>query len=885
MRILLLSGVLLASVAVPACAPMPATPATVGGGVGFGAVVAEKKSKAGESCLKSADCEGALGCIDSKCKTTTRTTDASGAADGGTGPEDVATEPDAAGQEVESADSAGCTPKCPSMDCQDGCGGSCAGTCEDGNLCTSGDHCEAGACKPAATVLCQDGNECTFDGCAAAAGCVFTPSDGAACSDGNPCTGDGTCEGENCNPGSPTNCDDKNPCTSDVCDGAGGDCKHAPVDGTCGSGGKCVSGACLTCPPGKAIGAGNVCVSAVGCEGKCGAASKDGAGKQCFCDDVCADPKYNDCCADKPKWCGDGKCKPKDKQGCCGKDLCWFDSCGKQDPESALPCEYGCNATANACATDPCMGVPVEGVCLGTKSAYTYCSVPTGNQQPTVEMEFCSPIEECKVVDGTAQCVELPGYCDPGDMQCDAKNPDQSRVCDANGVWQAKPCAACKYSAIGPTCPGKVATVAYTGTFSFEYQLPNAGKTDWTSTPEVWHPVGAIVFSKHAEPSQAPQIIDADYVAADGTVTLQVAKAPGALDSIVLMAATAEPLSMKLKYAVVIPDTADGEQKLGPQKPLKVWSWAWPVSILTPTFAVTVPAAQSAALNVYYTIHGAMEATFQQYGYYGDSLIVWLRMNTTWSCGKCVWPVSTEAFGNSMKQQMFIGASALDQSYWSDAVNAHEAGHWVMGSYGKSPGEGGTHFLGNPTFPGQAWSEGWATYFSSLLRDDTVQTDKQGGGFFWYDIGINKYGSGKTWQKPTLSGGLLQKTDENHVAAMLWSMTSTETKNPIYEPDNARFFEALASDAMTKPWIIMFSPVGYAAAAYGRAYFRTLWQVAANGTFYDEIATNFPAPMFADMLDALMCLKAPAKPMPGWLIDLSVGDYPFPTATPMCPKP
>jgi hypothetical protein len=789
---------------------------------------------------------------------------------------------DTAPGEVVGQDATGCVPKCPSDDCKDGCGGICEGTCEDGNLCTAGDHCEAGACKPASTKLCNDGNDCTYDGCAPAMGCVFTALEGAACPDGNPCTYDGTCSGQSCKPGTPINCDDKNPCTKDLCEGTAGGCEHIPVDGPCGSGGKCVAGKCQTCPPGKVLSVSNQCVSAVGCEGKCGDKSVDGSGKGCYCDEICSDPKYNDCCADKQQWCGDGACKPKDKKVCCGKDLCWLDSCGKQDPAPAEKCKFGCDEAAKACATDLCKGVPIEGVCLGSQNAYTFCSVPTGNQQPSVEVEFCAFFEECKMVDGAAQCVELPGFCEPGEMQCDPKNPDQARVCDDQGAWKNQPCPSCKYTAIGPACPGKIATVPYKGTFSYEYQAPNDFNTDWTTVPQTFQPIGAIAVSLHAEPGGPLQMIDADYVPKGGTVTLEVAKTPGAQDSIALGALAADWGTSKLRLAVVIPDTADGKQEVEGMKPGKPWWWSWPVSTLAPSYSVTVPANQSAALNVYYAVQWAMDATADQYFKYGDPLIVWLRMNTTWSCGACVWPSPIDAFGTTFQQQMFIGADAVNQAYWSDAVNAHEAGHWVMDSYGKSPGEGGTHFLGNPTFPGQAWSEGWATYFSSLLRDDAVYFDKQNGGAFWFDISKMQYSKGQVWQKPSAMGGLLQKMDENHVAAMLWAMTSKATEDPISEPDNKRFFAALASPAMTKPWIVQFSQSGYAATGYGRGYFRHSWDVAPDGTFFDVSESKQPAPMVADMFDALMCLKAPDKPLPGWQVKLAIGNYPFPSDAPKC---
>ncbi|MBM4343421.1 MAG: SUMF1/EgtB/PvdO family nonheme iron enzyme [Deltaproteobacteria bacterium] len=66
-------------------------------------------------------------------------------------------------------------------------------TCDDGDPCTFGEACVAGACLPGAATTCDDGNDCTADMCDPASGCTATalPA-GATCAVGL-CTS-GTCK-------------------------------------------------------------------------------------------------------------------------------------------------------------------------------------------------------------------------------------------------------------------------------------------------------------------------------------------------------------------------------------------------------------------------------------------------------------------------------------------------------------------------------------------------------------------------------------------------------------------------------------------------------------------------------------------------------------------
>jgi formylglycine-generating enzyme required for sulfatase activity len=90
--------------------------------------------------------------------------------------------------------------------CKDDGAGYTEVSCDDGNACTQGDGCAAGACKPGAYSCpcavaseakdCDDGNSCTLDKCVAAGGlfkCESSAQVNAACSDGDACTPTDTC--------------------------------------------------------------------------------------------------------------------------------------------------------------------------------------------------------------------------------------------------------------------------------------------------------------------------------------------------------------------------------------------------------------------------------------------------------------------------------------------------------------------------------------------------------------------------------------------------------------------------------------------------------------------------------------------------------------------
>lgn len=141
------------------------------------------------------------------------------------------------------------------------------GTCDDGDQCTIGDHCEGGACVGTGPANCDDNNACTDDTCDAVLGCQHA-NNTSACDDGNSCTNNDTCSNGACTgtnaPAGQACTGDTNVCTTDGCDG-NGHCISVPNNLPCDDGSACTTGD--HCSNGTCSGAavccddGNICTT------------------------------------------------------------------------------------------------------------------------------------------------------------------------------------------------------------------------------------------------------------------------------------------------------------------------------------------------------------------------------------------------------------------------------------------------------------------------------------------------------------------------------------------------------------------------------------------------------------------------------------------------
>ncbi|PYQ11620.1 MAG: hypothetical protein DMH00_07735 [Acidobacteria bacterium] len=120
-------------------------------------------------------------------------------------------------------------------------------TCSDGNACTQTDTCQGGACTGANPVVCTPSDSCHDAGtCDTGTGLCSNPPkpDGSTCSDGNACTQTDTCQSGACSGANPVVCSASDQChDAGTCNSGTGLCSNPPKpDGTtCEDGNPCTA--------------------------------------------------------------------------------------------------------------------------------------------------------------------------------------------------------------------------------------------------------------------------------------------------------------------------------------------------------------------------------------------------------------------------------------------------------------------------------------------------------------------------------------------------------------------------------------------------------------------------------------------------------------------
>jgi len=501
---------------------------------------------------------------------------------------------------------------------------------------------------------------------------------------------------------------------------------------------------------------------------------------------------------------------------------------------------------------DPCAGVSVTGECVSPVRARA-CVVPTGNGSPLLVTTDCREFEHC-AVQGQARCVLNAGACVPNQTECvDAK---QIRSCDAHGAWQTDSCSgSCKQSAAGAFCVNDAPSDTIRGTLSYDAVPPRADYDDWADAAVDTPAEGVFVLA-----GDGTNWTDSTLVAAGGTFSIVAPTTKTGNEQLAFLLLHPDPTGAFPEFGVFDPDVPDGVVSTSAKWSAQAWSFVVKLANLPQDGQVRITEQQgSGAVHVYERLLQVHRFISEFYEQAPRTIAAWLHLNSAWDCGTCFAPWPAEVDSMQFDSQLFISATAQDRSYWSDAVTVHEAGHFAMWSYGFSPNEGGEHCLGQPTAPGQAWSEGWATGFSSILRDSSTYWDKQLGSMFWFDLGKRQYQDAE-WKRPSRVDGLMQQIDENEVAAMLWSLS----QDAEIGPDAT--LAGLRAASVTH-------------ASFKRGYTRHVWeQRNCKRTSYAD--TGESSPMFADYLDGLRCAGAPAAAIDRATIPQQY--FPYPSEAPLC---
>jgi hypothetical protein len=290
--------------------------------------------------------------------------------------------------------------------------------CDDGDPCTVGEACAAGACAGGVAPNCNDGNLCTDDACDPLSGCTHAPN-AAPCSDGDVCTVVDQCAGGQCVGAGALSCDDGDPCTDDLCDPATG-CQHLPAEGAacddgnaCTVGDHCAAGACVfdgpaVCTDGNPCTT-DSCAPATGCVFTL---------NEVPCDD-------GDLCTTGDH-CHLGLCVAAGALACDDGNLCTDDACapgaGCTHTPNAAPCDDGNACTAgDHCAAGSCVAaaaVPCDDGDLCTDDTCDPAAgcVFTMNEAPCDDGDLCTTGDHCHLGD----CVAAGALgCDDGNVCTD----------------------------------------------------------------------------------------------------------------------------------------------------------------------------------------------------------------------------------------------------------------------------------------------------------------------------------------------------------------------------------------------------------------------------------------------------------------------------------
>jgi hypothetical protein len=130
---------------------------------------------------------------------------------------------------------------------------------------------------------------------------------------------------------------------------------------------------------------------------------------------------------------------------------------------------------------------------------------------------------------------------------------------------------------------------------------------------------------------------------------------------------------------------------------------------------------------------------------------------------RVIWATSnrTRSQFNSANNTMQLRGHPEDPDEYDDPVILHEFGHYVASFFSLDTSPGGEHSLFDDSLPlSLTWSEGFATWFGSEVRQSPLYMDSDGTGTFAMEI-----------ETPSFANRLLGPGNEMAVAASLWDVS------------------------------------------------------------------------------------------------------------------
>jgi hypothetical protein len=488
-------------------------------------------------------------------------------------------------------------------------------------------------------------------------------------------------------------------------------------------------------------------------------------------------------------------------------------------------------------STDECNGVPASGECIDDKTVRGCLSSGDPGTPPDVVTVTCGDLEQCEVSINGAACV-LQGDCYPGETQC--ADASTLQTCGTDAAWVDSACggdSCISQPGLGAQCLSAAGGtgINLTGQVRYEYLTRNSALTDIDTTrleaDAVDMYIGIFKFTDDT-------FSEGKYIGQGLTgAGLAGGNAPGVWD--IELSEDADEFTAVFvwpmlfnqqglpRMAMIRAENGDALHQYSTQY------WFWSFGVCEPgtgecgvqdlgTQLIDIESGSGAA-NIYSWIDFG---TFRFEGLYPGvdnlSVGVFWEPGIDYNCGNCFVPPlgggsevlfdATEGLTDHFDTSINISGSGESPTMWAESVLNHEFGHWVMQSYTKSPGEGGTHYVNAPSKAGLAYSEGFATFTGqanlskSPSDNEPIYFTKKSGSTFWVDISQNTY-SGGPLELPNPNGSLSQDVNENVIASMFWSFWASQGAvtpkghgdGPVY--DSFRHARMLSNDQYNRGYV------------------------------------------------------------------------------------
>ncbi|HYR43084.1 MAG TPA: DUF5719 family protein [Terriglobia bacterium] len=142
--------------------------------------------------------------------------------------------------------------------------------------------------------------------------------------------------------------------------------------------------------------------------------------------------------------------------------------------------------------------------------------------------------------------------------------------------------------------------------------------------------------------------------------------------------------------------------------------------------------------------------------------IFWSTKNTRRTGNVAQGFIGTSFFNVANNTAYILGDRNADSDEFDDSVIVHEYGHMLAARFSRDDSPGGVTHIGDILDPRLAWSEGWANFFSSVVRNDPVWRDDSG------PNGINVYRFDLS--DKTTAGDTQGYWSETSVGTLLWEL-------------------------------------------------------------------------------------------------------------------